>query len=332
MKRLICLVIIGALVVPIFPSEAQLATFPANLMQSSSSLSSPANSALMKVSIADDYVLGPGDKMDAHLVVGENAMVLDYSLIINPEGLIYFDNIGNVALSGLTLKQARAKINKAIKNIYKERFDLLLTVSEPKLINIYITGQIDQPGLYMAYDGTRIADILKLVGVAKGGSDLSEYVYVKRNDSKGEFREERFKLLDLFAERDGKQNILLKNGDIISVPSIKSYVYIYGEVSRSGTYGYVPGQSLSDYINIAGGPTSRASLGSVTITRIESGKPKVFKVDVSEIMQRGIKNNDLEIYAGDVISVPGNFFYFSDFASFANTILLALTLYNTVKK
>jgi hypothetical protein len=43
-------------------------------------------------------------------------------------------------------------------------------------------------------------------------------------------------------------------------------------------------------------------------------------------------SKDIEIMPGDVIYVPGNFFYFADFASFANTVLLALTLYSSLVK
>ena len=124
----------------------------------------------------------------------------------------------------------------------------------------------------------------------------------------------------------------LQNGDIIAVPSIKSYVYVYGEVTRSGTFGYVPGQMLSDYINIAGGPTARANLRGVTVTRQENGRPKVYHINASDVIQKGFDDKDIEIYAGDVISVPKNFFYFEDFATFLNTILLALTLYTTVSR
>ena len=61
---------------------------------------------------------------------------------------------------------------------------------------------------------------------------------------------------------------------------------------------------------------------------IKNTQQKIINVDASKIMEMGVKYEDLEIFAGDVISVPGNFFYFSDFASFANTVLLALTLYS----
>ncbi|GAG39849.1 unnamed protein product, partial [marine sediment metagenome] len=241
-----------------------------------------------------------------------------------------FPNVSEMSLSGLTLVEGKAMMIKGIKRKYHERFDLSLMVAVPKQITIYVTGQVDGPGLRTVYDSTRISHVLKSVGVAKGGSDLSESVYLKRQTENGSFDEYKLKLHDIFLANDAKQNMALQNGDIIAVPSIKSYVYIYGEVSRGGTFGYVPGQTLSDYINVAGGPTARANLDSVTVTRQEDGRPKVYHINASQILHRGETEKDLEIIPGDVISVPGNFFYFSDFASFANTVLLALTLYTAV--
>jgi protein involved in polysaccharide export with SLBB domain len=326
--------LILCLVLPFMPSrlEAQLVTSPVNLPANGISNGTSLSADIPKGSISSDYVLGAGDQLEAHLIVGDNALVLDYTFVINPEGKIFFPNVSEMALSGLTLKQAKQKMIRSIKIKYFEKFSLSLMVSVPKRINVYITGQVSQTGLHEGYDGSRVSDILKKVGMAKGGSDLSEFVHLKRKTNNGSFENYKLTLHDIFLENDGKQNMKLENGDILAIPAIKSYVYVYGEVARSGTFGFVPGQTLSDYINSAGGPTVRANLSGVTVTRQENGKPKVYHINASDVLRKGMDDKDIEIYAGDVVSVPGNFFYIPDFTSFLNTILLTLTLYSTVSK
>jgi protein involved in polysaccharide export with SLBB domain len=103
-------------------------------------------------------------------------------------------------------------------------------------------------------------------------------------------------------------------------------------VARSGRFEYVPGRRVSDYISYAGGPTVKALLGWTSVARQENGKAKKLQIDVSDIIYNGNSRNDIEVMGGDVISVPGNFFYFADFASFVNMILLGLTLYSTATK
>lgn len=336
--RIISILLIVSLLLPLMPcvSAAQLLPGPLNAPSATSQFSTFQNmNALSSDSaaqaiVAEDYVLGTGDQLEAHLIVGDNALVLDYTFVINPEGKIFFPNVAEVVLAGLTLRQAKLKLTRAIKKKYTEEFDLSLLVSSPKRINVYVTGQVGNPGLRTIPDGSRISQVLKSAGVAKGGSDLSEVVYLKRHTGEDEFITYKLKLYDVFLENENGKNMALKNGDIIAIPAIKSYVYVYGEVGRSGTFGYVPGQTLADYINIAGGPTPRANLSGVTVTRQEEGKAKVYRINASQILHRGETENDIEIIAGDVINVPGNFFYFSDFASFANTVLLALTLYTAM--
>lgn len=380
-----------------------------------SSKSSPAKTAYVpQGNISENYLLGPGDNLDAHLIVGRNALDLDYNFVINPEGKIFFPKIGEVHLSGLTLKQAKAKLIKKIKTKFYRKFSLSVMVSEPKNVKIYVTGLVQRPGLHTVYDGSRISEVIQMVGVIPGGSQrnvrikrngketivdlydilykgnmkadipiqlgdlinvppagsarvtimgevprpgqyelkdgekltdalalagyvgvnsaLSEVAYLKRKKGEDDFENNKLNLYDLFLSDDKSQNVVLEDGDIISIPAIKHYVYVYGEVKEGGRIGYIPGQKLSDYINISGGPTVKANLGGVTVTRQDAKRPKVYHINASNILHRGITDKDIEILAGDVINVPGNFFYFSDFASLANTMLLGLSLYTAFIK
>lgn len=330
--RIISVFLIACLLLPLLPGRSVAQLVPGALNVPAAASIATGGRGIPAPIVAGDYVLGVGDQLEAHLIVGDNALVLDYTFTINPQGKIFFPNVAAMTLSGLTLKQGRARMAGQIRKKYSEKFDLSLMVSVPKTINIFVTGQVDSPGLSVVYDGTRIADVLKGAGVAKGGSDLSESVYVKRQTGDGEVETLKLSLYEIFLGSDGKQNIALKNGDIIAMPAIKSYVYVYGDIARSGTYGYVPGQTLSDYINMAGGPTNTANLSGVTVTRQENGKPRVYHVNASDILRKGMNDKDIEIFAGDVINVPGNFFYVSSFTSFLNTILLTLTLYTTLAK
>lgn len=428
--RILSLFLIICLLLPFVPtrSTAQLLLNPTeipgiNIQAPASAPTTPTPSSagtpslpkyIPQGSIPEDYKLGPGDQLEAHLIVGENALALDYQFIVNPEGKIFFPNVGEVNLSGLTLKQAKLKLVKEIKKKYQENFSLSLMVSIPKLVKIYVTGQVNNPGLHTIYDGSRISEVIRSVGVARGGSKrnvivkrkneimnvdlykvlyqgdiasdisvrmgdvievpplgssrvtimgevprpgqyelkegerlkdalamagyvgvnsaLSEVAYLKRKKGQEEFDNYKLNLYDMFLKNDDSQNIELADGDIISVPSIRAYIYIYGEISNPGRIGYMPGKKLSDYINLAGGPTVKANLAGVTITRQENGQAKVYHVNASKILHQGYLEYDIELLGGDVVFVPGNFFYFSDFASFANTVLLALTLYSAFVK
>lgn len=120
-------------------------------------------------------------------------------------------------------------------------------------------------------------------------------------------------------------------GDTVTVPYNTTCIYIYGSVNKTGRFIYLPAKKLSDYLNFAGGPTANANLSNVSVTRTTDGKSQMYYVNASDILYKGNRTNDMDIYPSDIINVPQNFFYFSDFASFANTIMLGLTLFVTVQ-
>ncbi len=106
----------------------------------------------------------------------------------------------------------------------------------------------------------------------------------------------------------------------------KKVIYVYGQVSRSGRYEYIPGKKFSDYISYAGGPTPRANFSLSTITR----NGKKIRINGTNVIFNGKSSDDIEIIPGDVISVPSQFFYFSDFASFTSLIFTTIALYKTI--
>ncbi|OGC11397.1 hypothetical protein A3K48_02635 [candidate division WOR-1 bacterium RIFOXYA12_FULL_52_29] len=105
----------------------------------------------------------------------------------------------------------------------------------------------------------------------------------------------------------------------------KKYVSVYGEVAKAGRFEYIPERKYSDYISYAGGPTPRANITFSTITR----KDKKYNINGSEVIFNGNAKDDMAIEPGDVINVPAQFFYFSDFGSFSSMILTFVALYNT---
>jgi protein involved in polysaccharide export with SLBB domain len=77
--------------------------------------------------------------------------------------------------------------------------------------------------------------------------------------------------------------------------------YIYGEVTKSGSYPYLPGMNVLSAIATAGGFTYRATEGHVFVRH--GGTGSEVEVDLTD----GAKP-PMPIYPGDIIRVPGRFF------------------------
>lgn len=253
--KFISTILVYALIFNPFILFAQETFSPSYMMQNDT-----IDSILSSEKAYKDYFLGMGDVISVHIIVGNNALPLDYVFEIASNGKIFFPNIGEIKLSGLKLDEAKKHLKEEISKKFKEPFSISVFLKKPRLTRVYLS----------------------------------------------------------------------KDDYIQSLANLEQYVYIYGEVARPGRYTYFAGRKLSDYINLAGGPTAPANLSYVTITRNENGKTKKYNVNAENVLFKADSSQDIQIMAGDIISVPKNWFYFSDFASFANLILLSLTLYATV--
>jgi len=362
--RLIAFFLVFVMILSVFPAGADdLTALGLNIpnIQGLQGGSKPQNDAEfssipMEAPInPDSYRLGPGDILGIHIMITESDLAIDYLLQIGADGKIFFPNVGEIYLSGIYLNQAKGEIAAKVKSVYPEKFNLYVNLSQPKKVKIYLTGMVKNPGPFTFYDNQRISEVIEQAGGFASGAS-NRYVYIKRKDEEGNSKLLKADIFNAYRGKDIKNDIRIQAGDIIEIPDAanqlisdltteagsekdkllfegkETFVYVYGEVGRSGRFEYIPGKKLSDYISYAGGPSTRALLSGVTLTRKENGQSKKYQINASDVLYNGDVKNDLEVHGGDVINVPGNFFYFGDIASFINTILLGLTLYTTATR
>ncbi len=95
----------------------------------------------------------------------------------------------------------------------------------------------------------------------------------------------------LFLQKDSSEDVILKIGDIITIPEKKEYISIIGQVVNPGNITYKAGLTIDDYISIAGGYSWRAKEGDVRVIRANTGE----WVDADDVD---------ELKPGDTIWVP----------------------------
>lgn len=163
---------------------------------------------------------------------------------------------------------------------------------------VSIEGEVQQPGSYpIIQDSTRLTDIIKRAGgfttyaslsaakvlrlaggmnnklityqLLKKGYTTSEDTAYFHNEiqlkSKGEFVSADFTAL--FTKGDETQNVTLRDGDKIIVPTKTNSVYVFGEVKHPGNVQFVAGERIEYYIDKAGGMTEHAQDGDIRIVK-----------------------------------------------------------------
>ncbi len=137
--------------------------------------------------------------------------------------------------------------------------------------SVWVQGAVYQPGAYPYLPNLRAADLLFRAGGAKPYAAL-EHVEVYRIDP-GEGA--RTVVLNLTTEADRRYP--LRPGDRLLVPRHRAWqpeqeVIITGEVRYPGHYPFVPGQTLRDLIERAGGPTEHAYLAGLELYRFSTAR------------------------------------------------------------
>ena len=113
-------------------------------------------------------------------------------------------------------------------------------------------------------------------------------------------------------------DIILQDGDVITIPEITNQVYVFGEVSTTGTIRYAENEKYDFYIDAKGGFNSFADKKNVYILSPDGTS---FKVKRNIFMNQGA---DFKIYPGSVIYVPrkmNNSFFFTQSAQAYASIL-----------
>jgi protein involved in polysaccharide export with SLBB domain len=121
----------------------------------------------------------------------------------------------------------------------------------------------------------------------------------------------------LFIDKDLSEDVYLRNGDYISVPSVRKTIYVFGQVTNPGNVPYVAGKNYEYYIQRAGGFTDKARTGDVMI--------------IKRSTHQWLAPDETKIEEGDYVWVPKKIertfaYYMSIFSQTAAVITAAVSI------
>src|SRR5436190_7229415 len=185
--------------------------------------------------VPPDYRLGPGDNL---VLILTGDVELTYSLPITREGFILIPQVGQVHVANLTLDQLRDVLYTRLGRVYSgvkrgsgatTQFDV--TVANVRANQIYVVGEVGQPG---AYQISSLGTVFTALYAAGGVTDLARLrgVEVQRGGR-------TIAILDLYdylLRGDTRSDIRLETGDVIFVPLREARVRVTGAVVRPAVY------------------------------------------------------------------------------------------------
>ena len=214
---------------------------------------------LLSGPVPPDYRLGPGDNL---VLILTGDVELTYSLPITREGFILIPQVGQVHVANLTLEQLREVLYTRLGRVYSgvrrganatTRFDV--TVANVRANQIYVVGEVAQPG---AYQISSLGTVFTALYAAGGVTELARLRAVEVQ--RGGKIIAKLDLYDYLLRGDTRSDIRLETGDVIFVPLHDARVRIAGAVMRPAVYETKGSETLYDIIQAAGGFRPEAAL------------------------------------------------------------------------
>jgi len=148
--------------------------------------------------------------------------------VVDPAGFVYVPLVGRVKAAGLTLEEFRKELVRRFGEYIKDP-QIEVNVVAYRSQRVFIAGEVGQPGIVPITDQPlTLVDALSQVG---GPTEKADFYGVRltRGDTRVLVNIDR-----LYFEGDTSINVLLQDGDVVSVPDgLDRKVFILGEVGGS---------------------------------------------------------------------------------------------------
>jgi len=164
--------------------------------------------------VTSHYQLGPEDVLDIN--VWRNGE-LSRTVTVRPDGKISFPLIGDLQASGLTPAELTANIVDRLKS-YVQTPAVSVIVKEVRSYSFYVMGQIQKPGRYPLNSKTTLLQAITLAGGFTPTADRNRIVVFRLTGDREE-RKLKANYTDIVMKDDSHQNVVLKPGDTVVVPS-----------------------------------------------------------------------------------------------------------------
>ncbi len=210
-----------------------------------------------------DYVLGQGDEITVS-IWGDKEK--EYNLVLNREGKVFLEGIGQVLLAGQNLDQAKASLNQRLAKVYSgiSRGSTHLDVSLGKTgpIRVFLLGEVKEPGGYVF---TGHSSVLSAMYFAKGPTDIGTVRNLVLTRSGTKYPLDLYQYL---LKGESLSPHSLQDGDIIFAGRADALVEIRGDVGRSAVYELKKGEGVKEILEFAGGINATAATHKMTLQRI----------------------------------------------------------------
>ncbi len=271
------------------------------------------NVAFSTVTGFSEYVIGPGDLLT--ITEWKSRGATAHKLAVRPDGKVSFSFFEDIKVSGLTPTQVDDLITSQLEGFVKKpKIDVVVTEYRSKKISLF--GEINRvsgtplsgPGIYPLKGKTKLTELLLEAGSETEKADLKNVELVRRG------KRYKLNLLSAMTLKDLSQDVILENGDKITIPLLPQYkkekealktALVLGEVKTPGKYNFTGKPTIADMITLAQGPIfATADIKHVKLVRGTPENPTSINIDFKKLINDADISQNVKVLNGDIIFIP----------------------------
>ncbi|PCK33635.1 polysaccharide biosynthesis/export family protein [Pseudoalteromonas piscicida] len=220
----------------------------------------------VSTTVPNNYIIGTGDTISVNLYGKASA---SYILTVDNEGRLIIPEFAPVYVAGLSYSELKSLIENKIA---EEAIGLNVYISMAQLrtLQIMVVGEAYQPGSYTISPLSKVTHALFASGGLKELASLRN-IQVKRAGK----TVSTLDLYDLLLDGDSRDDISLREGDVIFIPSVGPQIQVKGAVKREGIFELLPTDDKDKLIKMFGGFKGNAFTKRVHVQRIINGSKSV---------------------------------------------------------
>lgn len=242
------------------------------------------------VQISDDYILSPGDNVQINVY---GASQQNYSLEVDKSRAINIQGIGPVYVGGLPFSKAKALLKSRLSSIYNgmqgdaPNTFASINIGNVSGININVIGEANLPGTYTLPATASVFTALYMAGGPGENGSFRNIEVIRRGRKVATVDVYRY-----LVDGDTRNNIQLRNNDVILVKPYTRRVFIEGAFKRDGVFEAKAGETVADMIHYAGGFSTQAYNKQVNLVRNNDESLTFNTINANQFGSTIINNGD----------------------------------------
>lgn len=241
------------------------------------------------VPVGPDYVVGPGDQLNLLLWGRINRTI---ALTVQRDGTVLIPQVGPLPTAGLSFAQAQKLIISQMSQIEGVQADV--TMGRLRTIEVYVIGQVQNPGMQNLSALAHASDALAAAGGARKTGSLRRIEVRRQGHTVA-----AVDLYSMLLHGDNSNDVRLQPRDVVFVPVIGPVAGIAGNVRNPAIYELLGRETLGDAVRMAGGVSAFGYAQRVQVERIQNHTRRVM-LDVA--LNNG-RTSSFGVEDGDLVKV-----------------------------